>query len=305
MEIQKCFLGQLLSLLTVLKIHLHTRKYDPSNVSPPFFIDTFFAPLLTFLVVGLLKTKINKKIDVRIYFGSLLDSFFYYYTSYELEIRFANSCESVLMAYDELSYLVCMIFTYLVSERFPKNIPHFIVYIIILMSSVILAQYEKDIFFILRDHYIGLYGISVLLIPSHYVLLNIITNEAGIINYLFLQCPAVVLLLVLHFWGIKQNGISLILNAIQDSLGFYILYLMLTLLVTIGTVLYTQTYGILSMGLISVTNFVLYRFITMFSTGVYNFPEIFILAILYVVFIVTSLGFTKNRRIPTYNTTVQ
>lgn len=304
MEILKCFLGQLLSFLTVLKVHLHVSKYDPNNSSPTFFIDSFVSPILIFLVVGLLKTKINKKSDLRIYLGSFIDGFFYYITLYELEIRFADSCESVSMAYSELSYLVCMIFTYLVSEKFPKNTPHFIVYIIILMSSLFISHYEKNIFFVLREYNIGFYGVSVILIPIHYVLINIISNESGIINYLFLQCPVVVLLVVIHFWGIKQNGINLILSAIKEKIGFFSMYLVLTLFVTLGSVFCTQKYGIVAMGMISVTNFILYRFVTMFSTGVYNLPEIFILAILYVVFIATNIGFSKNRRMAVHNTNV-
>ncbi|KAF9764955.1 hypothetical protein NGRA_0105 [Nosema granulosis] len=277
-----------------MKIHLHTKKYDLENVSPPFFIDMFLVPLILFLVAGIFKTKINTKMDLRIYFGSLIDSFLFYYSSYELETRFSSGCESGLLAFYTLIYLVCMVLTYLISEILPRNIPNLITYLIIVISSLVVTKYEKSIYVVLKDFFLGFYSIGILFISSHYILVNIISSEAGIANYFFLQFPAMVLMLGLHFRGAFKEDLGTLFEVLRDRWLFYAFYLCLSLVVTVGTVVFTHRFGIVAVGLLSVTNFIFYRFINMVESGKYNILEILFFGVLYVVFMVTKVRFDKN-----------
>jgi hypothetical protein len=253
-----------------------------------------FIPTLLFIIIGASKRSIKKRNDFRIYLGSLFDGILHYLYSYEIEKRLSKSLEDGFLALNQLGYFVCIVFTYLISDKFPRGKIHLLTYLILLICAITLTCYEKRVYSMAIEQFIGSTGISILLLPTHLVLCNIIANETGVLNLIFLKSPIIVIMCILHFRGFTSKDFSLLYTFTTSNFLFIFFYLSITVAVLFGCSIYTQKYGIVSMGMLSVSNFVFYRFLNMFMSGQYRIMEIIVFGVLYLVFLSTSNDFKKR-----------
>lgn len=288
MKLKQCLLGQIISVMTVLKLNFHSKKHDKLNLSAPFFIDVLITPIILFVACILLKNTNIRKIEARVYFGCFLDAFINFLQTFGFESKFYMEYESGFLAFDQLSYMICLIFTYLVTDSFPKKFAHLMAYFILLATSIVLVNAEKSIYIITLDHFVGFSGMFSMLSSAHYMLTNIITNESGILNYLILRSPFTIIMCIVTFWSAKSEDIQILVNYIKFNWAINTAYTVLSLLTFLGTIVFIQKFGVVSTAMISISTFIIHRFMMMLESGVFRFFEMSFYCLFYIVFICTG-----------------
>ncbi|WUR02437.1 uncharacterized protein VNE69_01373 [Vairimorpha necatrix] len=233
--------------LSIFSAYKSTFLSSPSNVTT----DAFFVPLTCALIFSY---KVRRP-EKRNFLGGTVGSLLYLVSVWKMATGSNKLNKEICLLVNCLGIFIAYIFKYLISKEISANVYSFCFYLLslILCSIFILKDLDFSGYRIFETISDNLHGIMSYVIYT--IITNIITNEIGIIDYIFYSSFITIL-----FWAL----ISLFLpfgNLYKDNILDIILYYAVSLVVYLSTIAYTQMYGIISINYLHIINLMIFLLI--------------------------------------------